>query len=70
MAETGGYMGMDYQWVWTLVKVMNTDFFEPLSTPGAGAASGGAGLTPLGEQVLAVYRAIERVVARRLPELV
>lgn len=75
MAETGRRMGMSYQRVWTLVRAMNTDFVEPLVHPQrGGAAGGGARLTPLGEQVLAVYRAIERdaqrAVAKRLPQLV
>jgi molybdate transport system regulatory protein len=75
MAETGRRMGMSYQRVWTLARAMNTDFVAPLiSTQRGGQAGGGARLTPLGEQVLAVYRAIERdaqrAVAKRLPQLV
>lgn len=75
MAETGRRMGMSYQRVWTLVRAMNTDFIEALvNTQRGGTAGGGAQLTPMGKQVLAVYRAIEhdaqRAVAKRLPQLV
>jgi molybdate transport repressor ModE-like protein len=48
MAETGHRMGMSYQWVWTLVRAMNTDFVQSLINPQhGGTASGGAQLTPL-----------------------
>ncbi len=75
MAETGRRMGMSYQRVWALVRAMNTDFVEPLvAKQRGGAAGGGAQLTPTGERVLSVYRAIERdaqrAVAKRLPQLV
>lgn len=74
LAETGRRMGMSYQRVWSLVAAMNKDFVEPLVLKQrGGAAGGGAQLTPTGERVLAVYRAIERdaerAVAKRLPQL-
>lgn len=74
IAEAGRRLGMSYQRVWLLVRAMNGDFVEPLVlTQRGGSAGGGAGLTPTGRQVLAVYRAIERdaerAVARRLPRL-
>jgi molybdate transport system regulatory protein len=74
LAETGRRMGMSYQRVWSLVAAMNKDFVEPLVLKQrGGAAGGGAQLTPTGERVLSVYRAIEldaeRAVAKRLPQL-
>ncbi|NSX15637.1 LysR family transcriptional regulator [Cupriavidus taiwanensis] len=74
LAETGRRLGMSYQRVWSLVAAMNGDFVEPLVLKQrGGVAGGGAQLTPTGEQVLAIYRAIERdaqlAVAKRLPQL-
>lgn len=74
LAEAGRRLGMSYQRVWSLVGAMNADFVEPLVLKQRGGmAGGGAKLTTSGEQVLRVYRAIERdaqrAIARRLPEL-
>ncbi|KAI3611833.1 DNA-binding domain of ModE (plasmid) [Cupriavidus necator H850] len=74
IAETGRRLGMSYQRVWSLVAAMNADFIEPLvHKQRGGVAGGGAHLTPTGERVLAVYRAIERdaerAIAKRLPQL-
>jgi len=74
IAEAGRRLGMSYQRVWSLVRAMNGDFVEPLvTTQRGGTAGGGAALTPTGEQVLVIYRHIERdaerAVARRLPQL-
>ncbi|CAN7774496.1 LysR family transcriptional regulator [Cupriavidus necator] len=74
IAETGRRLGMSYQRVWSLVTAMNGDFVEPLVLKQrGGVAGGGAQLTLTGEQVLAIYRAIERdaqrAVAKRLPQL-
>lgn len=74
LAETGRRLGMSYQRIWSLVDAMNKDFVEPLvSKQRGGAAGGGAQLTATGEQVLALYRAIEEdarlAASRRLPEL-
>ena len=60
--------------VGSLVKAMNGDFVEPVVTKQrGGSAGGGARLTATGEQVLALYRAIEEdarlAASRRLPEL-
>ena len=75
LAESGRRLGMSYQRVWTLVAAMNADFVEPLVLKQrGGVAGGGAQLTATGEQVLRVYRAIERdaqrAVSKRLPQLV
>lgn len=74
IAEAGRRLGMSYQRVWSLVRAMNSDFIEPLvQTQRGGTAGGGAELTAVGTQALAIYRAIEReaerAVARRLPQL-
>ncbi|KAI3590388.1 DNA-binding domain of ModE (plasmid) [Cupriavidus sp. U2] len=74
IAETGRRLNMSYQKVWSLVAAMNADFVEPLVLKQRGGASGGgAQLTPTGQRVLKIYRAIEsdaqRAIARRLPQL-
>lgn len=58
------HMGLSYRRAWLLVDTMNRCFAEPLvaSTTG-GSRGGGARLTPLGEQVLDDYRALERTLA-------
>ena len=74
LAEAGRRMGMSYQRVWSMVAAMNADFVAPLVLKQrGGVAGGGAQLTPVGERVLSIYRAIEhdaqRAVAKRLPQL-
>jgi len=74
IAEAGRRLGMSYQRVWSLVRAMNGDFIEPLVlTQRGGSAGGGAALTSMGAQALAIYRTIERdaerAVAKRLPKL-
>lgn len=64
-----GELGMSYMRAWRLVRAMNEAFREPLVVLSrGGAARGGARLSPLGEEVLALYRQIEaasrRAVAR------
>jgi molybdate transport system regulatory protein len=54
-------LGMSYMRAWTLVKTMNAAFGDPLVTLARGGARhGGATLTPTGQKVLALYRAMER----------
>ncbi|PPE65109.1 winged helix-turn-helix domain-containing protein [Caldimonas caldifontis] len=74
LAEAGRRLGMSYQRAWSLVQAMNRDFVEPLvATQRGGSAGGGAQLTPMGHQVLALYRGIEadahRAMLKRLPAL-
>ena len=61
ISQAGKAMHMSYRTAWQLVTSMNEDFVEPLvaSTRG-GARGGGAGLTPMGRDVLLRYRAMER----------
>jgi len=53
-------MAMSYKRAWDLIGVLNAMFHAPLvdSTRG-GPGGGGARLTDLGQEVLALYRAIE-----------
>jgi molybdate transport system regulatory protein len=54
-------LGMSYMRAWTLAKTMNAAFREPLvALTRGGAAHGGASLTPVGAEVLALYRKMER----------
>ncbi len=74
IAEAGRRLGMSYPRAWSLVRALNRDFVEPLVLrQRGGAGGGGAQLTASGQQVLALYRAIERdaerAVARKLPAL-
>lgn len=60
IAAAGRQMDMSYRRAWLLVDTMNRCFREPLvSTERGGAGRGGAALTPLGDEVLARYRALE-----------
>jgi len=61
IAEAGRRMGMSYQTVWSLVNALNRDFVAPLViTQRGGSAGGGTKLTDLGEQVLGLYRDVEK----------
>lgn len=60
ITAAGRVLGMSYKRAWLLVDTMNRCFREPLVVAAKGGAGGGsARLTPLGEQVLALYRRIE-----------
>ena len=60
IAAAGRRMGMSYRRAWLLAKTMNACFREPLieATKG-GLGGGGARLTSMGTEVLALYRAME-----------
>lgn len=61
IAEAGRRMGMSYQRAWSLVSTLNAGFAEALvERQRGGSGGGGARLTTTGEQVLRLYRAIER----------
>lgn len=61
IAAAGRQMGMSYQRAHDLVSALNADFQAPLvETMAGGLRGGGARLTPLGEQVLAAFREVER----------
>jgi len=53
-------MGMSYRRAWLLTKTMNACFREPLvEAAKGGLGGGGARLTRVGCEVLALYRAME-----------
>lgn len=61
IAAAGRSMGMSYKRAWHLVDTLNRCFATPLvETAKGGAHGGGAHVTPLGHEVIARYRALER----------
>jgi molybdate transport system regulatory protein len=53
-------MGISYRRAWLLVEGMKQAFRDPVvSTQHGGAKGGGAGLTPVGRDIVERYRAIE-----------
>lgn len=61
ISAAGRRMKMSYKRSWDLVEAMNGYFRSPVvETSKGGSGGGGARLTPFGEQVLALYRQIER----------
>lgn len=65
IAAAGRRMGMSYKRAWLLVDTMNRCFRAPLvAAEKGGSSGGGAQLTPLGADVLALYRAIEAGAAK------
>jgi len=59
IARSARSLGMSYMRAWTLVKVMNNSFREPLVEVDRGGASGGAArLTTLGQEALTIYRTL------------
>jgi molybdate transport system regulatory protein len=71
IAAAGRRMGMSYRRAWVLAKTMNACFREPLiAAAKGGLGGGGARLTAMGREVLAVYRAMEgNAAAAVLPEM-
>jgi molybdate transport system regulatory protein len=60
IAAAGRRMGMSYRRAWLLAKTMNACFREPLiEAAKGGIGGGGARLTEMGREVLALYRAME-----------
>ncbi len=61
IAQAASRMGMSYMRAWGLVRTMNGCFREPLVVAERGGNTrGGARLTQSGEQVLGLYREMER----------
>lgn len=61
IAKAGREFAMSYRRAWRLVDELNRMFAAPLvATRGGGQGGGGAVLTPAGERVVALYRAVER----------
>ena len=62
ISAAGRRMGMSYRRAWSLVEDMNGHFSAQLvDSSRGGARGGGATLTDAGRQVLADYRALERL---------
>lgn len=61
LAGAARAMGMSYKRAWALLTTLNAMFEEPVAVtlPGRNVG-GGTALTPFGERVVALYRAIER----------
>lgn len=60
ISAAGRRMKMSYKRAWQLMEALNQAFETPLiETATGGRAGGGAVLTPLGEEVLTRYRAME-----------
>ncbi|HXG78187.1 MAG TPA: LysR family transcriptional regulator [Methyloceanibacter sp.] len=67
IAAAGRRMGMSYKQAWLLVETMNACFAKPLVEAAKGGKSGGgAALTPLGQQVLARYRRMQKATGRAI----
>ena len=64
IAAAGRRMGMSYKRAWYLIETMNRCFREPVvTTSKGGRAGGGARLTPIGTEALALYRRMEAAAA-------
>jgi molybdate transport system regulatory protein len=60
ISAAGRSMGMSYKKAWYLLDTMNRCFKEPVvEAAKGGRRGGGARLTPMGQRVLELYRAIE-----------
>lgn len=67
IAAAGRRMGMSYKRAWLLIDTMNACFTKPLvEAAKGGKAGGGARLTPLGEDVLARYRRMQKLTDRAI----
>ncbi|HEX3982989.1 MAG TPA: LysR family transcriptional regulator [Acidisoma sp.] len=63
IAAAGREMGMSYRRAWELVAETNRIFGRPVATRQAGGRhGGGAQLTPLGQAVIARFRAAEAAI--------
>ncbi|KMO34475.1 winged helix-turn-helix domain-containing protein [Methylobacterium aquaticum] len=61
ISAAGRALGMSYRRAWLLVDELNRAFAEPVVAGQAGGRrGGGARVTPLGERLVASYRAVER----------
>jgi molybdate transport system regulatory protein len=60
--DASAELGMSYMRAWTLIRIMNEHFREPLvEAVRGGSRRGGATLTPAGRAVLRLYRRMSRV---------
>jgi molybdate transport system regulatory protein len=69
IAAAGRAMGMSYRRAWTLADSLNRTFREPVIATQLGGRGGGAAvLTPLGEEVVRRYRALQARTAAVIAE--
>jgi len=69
IAAAGRAMGMSYRRAWELVEETTRIFGHPVTTRQAGGRQGGgAALTPLGEAVIARFRAMEAAITAATQE--
>ena len=61
LTQAARELGMSYKRAWQLLDALNRSFKTPLVlTAVGGSGGGGSTLTPLGEEVVSSYRALER----------
>ena len=69
ISAAGRGMSMSYRRAWQLVEQLNGYFGAPVvATLTGGRGGGGAELTPLGREVLAIYRRAEQRCAEAMAE--
>ena len=69
ISAAGKAMGMSYKRAWGLVQALNEGFGQSLvETARGGAGQGGAVLTPLGQEILDRYRAMQRATEAAIAE--
>ena len=62
ISAAGRELGMSYRRAWLLVDEINRSLIEPaVSTAAGGAKGGGTSLTPVGEELVQRYRAVEDI---------
>lgn len=71
ISAAGRELNMSYRRAWLLIHSVNQAYREPLvEASKGGAGGGGAILTPLGREVLSIYRRMERKALRAIqPDL-
>jgi molybdate transport system regulatory protein len=69
ISAAGRELNMSYRRAWLLIHSVNQAYKEPLVVASkGGAGGGGAELTPLGREVLAIYRRMERKALRAIQQ--
>ena len=71
ISAAGRELNMSYRRAWLLIHSVNQAYKQPLvEASKGGAGGGGAQLTPLGREVLSIYRRMERKALRAIqPDL-